>query len=60
MSLSHAGNVIGGGQGASVGGSPPMDEEGPLKRLATSTKRKLTGKMSRTPATSGKIKVARF
>ena len=60
LSLSHSGNVVGGGQGAAVGGSPPIDEEGPLKRLATATKRKITGKISRTPTTSGKIKVARF
>ena len=61
LSLSFSGNVVGGGQGANVGAAPSRqgDGVGAIKRLATSTKRKLTGKVSRTPATSGKIKVAR-
>lgn len=50
MSLSHAGLTLGAGQGAET------HDSGPLQRLATATKRKLT---ARSPSNSGKIKVAR-
>jgi len=62
LSLTYSGNVMGGGQGAAAAGSAPIKEDGPIKRLATSTKRKVSSKLSRkdTSASSGKVKVARF